>query len=135
MNDAAANCTFQSEILMMTCGDGRGPFTLEFLPSQPTDLANYIRASDFLAQNYSSNHSYTSAFRSGGRVVLEPLIVIDPDGDSPILNYVGNPFSMMKLYGACLMEPLSSFSCSAFEGNKDIITFQQSMTQNSYCYY
>lgn len=137
LSELPAYCVFNPATEISNCTDpDTGLGSLEQLPSQPSNLANYTLASGYVADNYNSNHCYTSAYRGGGMVVLDTSLqlAINADGDT-IVDLSHNSFYALKAYATCMNDPAAYPECAALARTPGIKELQLQLIVDDFCYF
>lgn len=148
--DIPPECTFDPINIQMECNYG-GPSSIEDLPATPVDLANYVKAYDYLTQNYENNSCYTSAYRFGGMVALDPTLktitgsFFNNSTQSPSINLMTglygkvdptyNTFLLAKVYSACVIDPTARVYCSTLLTDPAILQEFSTMATDGFCYF
>lgn len=137
LSELPANCVFNPATEISTCTDpDNGLMSLEPLPSQPSNLAAYTLASGYVADNYTSNHCYTGAYRGGGRVVIDTSLRLAFNANrETIVDLSYNSFYALKAYATCMNDPAAYPECDAFTRTPGIKELQLQMVEDDFCYF
>jgi len=136
ISELLGECIFNSGTSQATCTDpDSGLMLIGLLPSEPVNITDYVLASDYLANNYTSNSCATGYNRSGGSYIIDTSIqlVLSHTGPTTV-SLTHNPFYVLKTYSECLNDQTANINCTAVLATPGIKTLQLSLIEDGFCY-